>query len=80
MMVSSSSQLQIPEYLLGKTVAILGYGSAAQVYAKLLREKEISIVIGLRPVDDLWEVAEQDGFSVKTLWDAVESASIIQVW
>lgn len=79
-MESSSDQLQIPEYLHGKTVAILGYGSAAQEYANLLREKEISVVIGLRPVDDAWVDAERNGFTVKTLWDAVESASIIQVW
>jgi ketol-acid reductoisomerase len=79
-MESSSSPLQVPEYLLGKRVAILGYSSVGQEYAKLLREKEISVVIGLRPVDDLWVKAEQDGFTVKTLWEAVESASIIQVW
>lgn len=78
--MESTDPLQVPEYLHGKTVAILGYGSAAQEYAKLLREKEISVVIGLRPVDDVWADAEQDGFTVKTLWDAVESASIIQVW
>ncbi|PWT96228.1 MAG: hypothetical protein C5B52_16250 [Bacteroidetes bacterium] len=79
-MESSSSSLQVPEYLLGKRVAILGYSRAGQEYAKLLREKEISVVIGLRPVDDSWAKAEDDGFTVKTLWEAVESASIIQVW
>ncbi|OLN21537.1 hypothetical protein BTO30_14515 [Domibacillus antri] len=75
-----SKQLHIPDYLYGKTIAILGYSSEGQEYARLLREQEISVVIGLRPVDDAWAEAERDGFEVKTLWEAVESASIIQVW
>jgi ketol-acid reductoisomerase len=78
--MASPSQLHVPEYMTGKTVAILGYGSAAKEYANLLREKGISVVIGLRPIDDTWEDAKLDGFPVMTLWDAVESASIIQVW
>ncbi|MFE5430578.1 hypothetical protein [Peribacillus simplex] len=75
-----TDQLHIPEYLYGKTIAILGYSNEGKEYAQLLREHQIQVVIGLRPVDDLWADAERDGFDVKTLWDAVESASIIQVW
>lgn len=77
---SSSRQLQIPDYLYGKTIAILGFSSEGQEYARQLREHDIPVVIGLRPVDDLWADAERDGFDVKTLWEAVESANIIQVW
>jgi ketol-acid reductoisomerase len=79
-MPSSSRQLLIPDYLYGKTIAILGYSSECQEYARLLREHEIPVVIGLRPIDDLWTDADRDGFNVKTLWEAVESADIIQVW
>jgi ketol-acid reductoisomerase len=78
--MQSSSQFQIPDYLYGKTIAILGFSSEGQEYARLLREKQIPVVIGLRPVDDLWADAERDGFDVKTLWEAVEYANIIQVW
>ncbi|OMP66862.1 Rossmann-fold NAD(P)-binding domain-containing protein [Domibacillus epiphyticus] len=74
------SKLQVPDYLYGKTIAILGYSSEGKEYARLLREQQIPVVIGLRPVDDTWTEAERDGFEVKTLWEAVESASIIQVW
>ena len=75
-----SKQFQIPDYMYGKTIAILGYSSEGQEYARLLREHQISVVIGLRPVDEVWAEAERDGFDVKTLWEAVESANIIQVW
>ena len=73
-------QLHIPDYLYGKTIAILGYSDEGREYAQLLREHQIPVVIGLRPVDDVWAEAERDGFDVRTLWEAVESASIIQVW
>lgn len=75
-----SKQFQIPDYLYGKTIAILGYSNEGKEYARLLQEHEISVVIGLRLVDEVWEEAERDGFDVKTLWEAVESAHIIQVW
>jgi len=75
-----AEQLVIPNYFFGKSVAILGYSKEVSEFAKMLREHEISVVIGLRPVDDLWAEAERDGFEVKSLWDAVESADIIQVW
>jgi ketol-acid reductoisomerase len=78
--MQSSSKIKIPDYFYGKTIAILGFSSEGQEYARLLREKEIPVVIGLRPVDDQWADAERDGFDVKTLWAAVESANIIQVW
>jgi ketol-acid reductoisomerase len=77
---SAGRPLQIPDYLYGKTIAILGYSGEGQEYARLLRDNEIPVVIGLRPIDNHWEVAERDGFIVKTLWEAVESANIIQVW
>ncbi|WP_338448724.1 hypothetical protein R4Z09_21265 [Niallia oryzisoli] len=73
-------QFVIPDYLYGKSIAILGYSREGREYAKLLRDHDISVVIGLRPVDDLWSDADGDGFQVKNLWDAVESADIIQVW
>ncbi|WP_185805363.1 hypothetical protein [Bacillus canaveralius] len=79
-MLPSSEQLQIPDYLYGKTIAILGYSSEGQEFARLLKHHDIPVVIGLRPVDDLWADAVRDGFDVKSLWEAVEAAQIIQVW
>jgi len=75
-----AEQLVLPNDFYGKSIAILGYSKEGREFAKMLREHEISVVIGLRPIDDLWTEAERDGFHVKNLWDAVESADIIQVW
>ncbi|WP_134704167.1 hypothetical protein [Ammoniphilus sp. YIM 78166] len=72
--------VNIPNYLTGKRVAILGYSTGGKSFAEELRNQQISVIIGLRPVDDEWSLAEQDGFEVRTLWEAVEAADIIQVW
>lgn len=72
--------VKIPNYLIGKRVAILGYSSGGKSFAEELRKHHIPVVIGLRPVDDEWSLAKQDGFEVRTLWEAVEAADIIQVW
>jgi ketol-acid reductoisomerase len=70
----------IPEYMKDKKIAILGYNTDGEMFARLLRENNIEVYIGLRPIDDMWSKAEQDGFSVLSLWDAVKVADIIQVW
>jgi ketol-acid reductoisomerase len=64
----------------GKAVAILGYGLDAREQALRLRASDVRVVIGLRENDLLCDVARQDGFTVLSLWGAVETADIIQVW
>ena len=76
----SSDSFYIPDDWLGKTIAILGYSEEGQEYARLLSDRGIQVVIGLRPDDDAWQEAEKAGFHVKTLWEAVKSATVIQVW
>ncbi|WCK52309.1 hypothetical protein PP175_12635 [Aneurinibacillus sp. Ricciae_BoGa-3] len=72
--------VQIPQYLRDKKIAILGYNANGETFARLLRDNDIEVVIGLRKVDEVWSRAEHDGFRVLTLWDAVQAADIIQVW
>ncbi|WP_047151892.1 hypothetical protein [Aneurinibacillus tyrosinisolvens] len=79
-MVHKENLFKVPDYLLGKKITILGYSVEGQAYAQFLMENQIQVVIGLRPADDLWSVAERDGHEVRTLWEAVEEADIIQVW
>ncbi|GAB7388849.1 hypothetical protein BSNK01_26870 [Bacillaceae bacterium] len=67
-------------YLRGKTVAILGYNQDGQEEAENLKGNGIRVVIGLRPVDDDWQRAKEDGFDVMTLEEAVKEADIIQAW
>jgi ketol-acid reductoisomerase len=71
---------EISRYMRDKKIAILGYNSDGETFARLLRDHDIEVVIGLRKVDEVWSRAENDGFRVLTLWDAVQAADIIQVW
>ncbi|WP_017727537.1 hypothetical protein [Halalkalibacterium ligniniphilum] len=68
------------QYLKGKRVAILGYDEAAREEVKFLLDNGVKVVIGLRRVDDQWDIVEKDGYIVKTLEDAVEASDIVQVW
>lgn len=66
------SQLQ------GKTVAVIGYGSQGHAHAQNLRDSGVKVVIGLRQGKS-WEQAEQDGFEVFAVDQAVKQAQVIQI-
>jgi ketol-acid reductoisomerase len=65
-------------YFNGKTVAIVGYGSQGHAHAQNLRDSGVEVVIGLRQGKS-WEKAEQDGFEVKTVAEAVAAADVVMV-
>jgi ketol-acid reductoisomerase len=65
----------------GKCVAIVGYHDLeARQRARFLKNHGIDVMIGLRLGDQCWEQAEKDGFTVLTVWEAVEQAQVAQVW
>jgi ketol-acid reductoisomerase len=65
--------------LLGnKTVAIVGYGSQGHAQAQNLRDSGVRVVVAVRPGKS-WNQAEQDGFTVMTVAEAVKAADIIQI-
>ena len=64
------------EYLRGKTVAILGYGSQGHAHALSLRDSGINVIIGLRPGKS-FEKAMNDGFSVMSPEEATKEADVI---
>ncbi len=64
------------EYLRGKTVAILGYGSQGHAHALNLRDSGINVVIGLRPGKS-FEKAMSDGFSVMSPEEATKEADVV---
>lgn len=72
--------MAVQKELLGKKVAVLGYDEDGAEYVKQLREQGVEVVIGLREIDTMWPKAEQDGFRVMNLWNAVGASDIIQVW
>ncbi len=65
-------------YLNGKTIAVIGYGSQGHAHALNLRDSGCNVILGLRPGKS-WKKAEEDGFSVYTVSDAAEKADIIMM-
>lgn len=61
-----------------KTVAVLGYGSQGHAQAQNLRDSGVQVVVGLRPGRS-WEKAEQDGFKVMSVAEAVQAADIVMI-
>jgi len=65
--------------LLGKTVAVLGYGSQGHAHAQNLRDSGIDVVVGLREESASREKARADGFTVADTAGAVERGDVIMV-
>lgn len=66
------------EVLQGKKVAIVGYGSQGHAHALNLRESGFDVVVGLRPGRSQ-QKAEEDGFKVLEVADAVKEADVVMV-
>ncbi|WP_041434214.1 ketol-acid reductoisomerase [Thermocrinis albus] len=67
------------EPLIGKTVAILGYGSQGHAHALNLRDSGIRVVIGLPAGSKSRTKALQDGFPVYEPARAVQEADIVMM-
>ncbi|WP_174614386.1 ketol-acid reductoisomerase [Virgibacillus ihumii] len=66
------------EVLQGKKVAVVGYGSQGHAHAQNLRDSGNDVVVGLRPGKSQ-QKAENDGFDVKSVADAVKEAEVVMV-
>lgn len=66
------------EVLQGKKVAVIGYGSQGHAHALNLRESGYDVVVGLRPGKSQ-EKAEEDGFQVSSVADAVKQSEVVMV-
>lgn len=65
------------EYLMGKTIAIIGYGSQGHAHALNLHESGFDVVVGLYEGSKSWAKAEGQGLKVATAKDAVKQADVI---
>ncbi len=63
--------------LVGKRVAIIGYGAQGQAHALNLRDSHCDIVVGARPGGRGWEEAVRDRFQPRQVSAAVKDADII---
>lgn len=67
------------DYLKGKKVAIIGYGSQGHAHALNLKESGVDVIVGLYNGSKSWKKAEEDGLKVATVSEAVKQADITMV-
>jgi len=63
--------------LVGKTVAILGFGSQGHAHGLNLRESGINVIVANRPDSPNGRLAAQHGFKPSSVDDAVKAADLI---
>ena len=67
------------DYLNGRTVAIIGYGSQGHAHALNLRDSGVDVVVGLYPGSKSWAKAEAAGLKVMTVGDAAKAADVVMI-
>src|ERR1017187_4697546 len=67
------------EYLNGRTVAIVGYGSQGHAHALTLRDSGVDVVVGLYPGSKSWAKAEAAGLKVLTTAEAAQAADVVMI-
>ena len=67
------------EYLQGKKIAVLGFGSQGHAHALNLKESGCNVCVGLRKDSKRWAMAEGAGLAVKTVPEASEWADVIMI-
>lgn len=66
------------EVLRDKKIAVIGYGSQGHAHSLNLRDSGFNVTVGVRPGKSK-EKAEEDGFTVKEVAEAVKEADVIMV-
>lgn len=66
-------------YLNGKKVAIIGYGSQGHAHALNLKDSGIDVTVGLYEGSKSWPVAEAAGLKVMTAADATKASDVIMI-
>jgi ketol-acid reductoisomerase len=67
------------DYLNGRTVAIIGYGSQGHAHALNLRDSGVDVVVGLYTGSKSWAKAEAAGLKVATTADAAKMADVVMI-
>ena len=67
------------EMILGKKVAIIGFGSQGHAHAQNLSESGVDVTVGLRRSGGSWAKAEAAGLKVLEVAPAVKGADVVMV-
>src|SRR5208337_4074459 len=67
------------EYLKGRTVAIIGYGSQGHAHALNLRDSGVDVVVSEAPGSPSWEKAKAAGLRVMTTPEAAAAGNVIMI-
>ncbi|MCQ6273486.1 ketol-acid reductoisomerase [Bacillus sp. V3B] len=66
------------EYLKGKTVAVIGYGSQGHAHSLNMKESGVNVIIGLRQGNS-WNRAVEAGFEVYSVSEATSKADVVMI-
>ena len=66
------------EFLNGKTVAVIGYGSQGHAHSQNMKESGVNVIIGLRKGKS-WDKAVEDGFEVYSVAEATAKADVVMI-
>jgi ketol-acid reductoisomerase len=67
------------EPLVGKTIAVIGYGSQGHAQAQNLRDSGLKVVVGQRPGSPNHDLAVEHGFKPVSASEAAAQADVIQL-
>lgn len=67
------------EYLQGKTIAVIGYGSQGHAQAQNLRDAGLKVVVGLREGSKTFDKVREDGLTPMTIEEAAQAGDIIHM-
>ncbi|MEI6429439.1 MAG: ketol-acid reductoisomerase [Pseudanabaena sp. ELA607] len=67
------------DFLAGKKIAIIGYGSQGHAHALNLKDSGMDVRVGLYQGSPSWQKAETDGLTVRTVADAAAEADFIMI-
>ena len=66
-------------YLDGKKIAIIGYGSQGHAHALNLKDSGCDVCVGLREGSKSWKIAEEAGLKVMTIAEAAKWGDIVMM-
>jgi ketol-acid reductoisomerase len=67
------------DFLAGKKIAIIGYGSQGHAHALNLKDSGLDVMVGLYPGSPSWQKAEAEGLTVKNTADAAAAADFLMI-